>query len=350
MKGCIVKHSYYANFTWKPKRYSGALDMLRAFPFRSQNISLVAELKADIWPIEGMNQDYRAGRDDPNGVAAMYGVHKTAKWDDVPWEEYDIVISCEPIVPIKIIQKHPDILWVYNEPSHRCGRASRAAGPGGSPVGGYDLFWDDYCRAPEKLTKIPQSVGFPYFMNYELMRRLIKVDQKETVWIDSRHVVYESLDVRKEMVREFSQICDLPVCHAPIEGVWHKGKVSDRTLLAQGKMLTAIDYLSLVGQSKYYLVWRDKAVQGQAILEAGGLGLIVIANKSGIYHKMLCHPKCLIPDGGPPRIGLRLVKEIEEDKILQQEILAYQDLMLEARFWSRPMAILRDALKMKRQM
>lgn len=347
MKGCIVKHAYYPNFTWKPKRYSGALDMLRAFPFRSQNISLVVELKADIWPIKGMNQDYRAGRDDPNGVAALYGVHKTVSWSAVPWEKYDVIISCEPIIPESIIKAYPKTLWVYNEPSHRCGRAAKAAGPSGSPIGGYDLFWDDYCRAPVKLIKIPQSISFPYLMNYELMRRLIKVTQKETAWIDSRHIVYESLGVRREMVREFSQICGLPICHAPIDGVWDKGKVSDRTLLAEGKMLPAIDYLSLLGRNKYFLAWRDRVVQGQAVLEAAGLGLIVIANKSGVYHKMLCHPKCLISDGGPPRIALRLVKAIEKDETLQQEILAYQDLMLGTRFWSGPLAILHKALEMK---
>jgi len=351
MKICVVKHPYYMNFTWESARYENPEQMLKLFKYRSQNLTFVIGMKADVWIVEGktVSPAFALDKVDPKTFRALYEAQPTVPWSAIPWDDYDIVITIDPILNKKqeIVKKRPNVLWLYNEPSHRSGRAQAAARHG--PLKPYDLFWDDFMRAPQRLTKLPQSISFPYFANPDIMRTLIKSTNENGIFIDSRHVVELSRNERMNAVREFQGICGIPVRHAPLDGqITEESRYTRSLLMVRGKMLECADYLKLLGSCKYYLVWRRKQTNGQGALEAAALGLIVIASDS-VYSKMLCHPSCLIPRGGPARKGLRLIRRIEKDLDWQAEILTHQDKMLWKKFWNRPLEILNAALEMKRK-
>lgn len=338
------------NFAWESARYESPEQMLRLFKYRSQNLTFVIGMKVDVWIVEGktVSPAFSLDKADPKVFKALYEAQPAVPWSAIPWDDYDIVITIDPILNKKreIAQMRPNILWVYNEPSHRSGRAQAAARHG--PLEPYDLFWDDFMRAPHRLTKLPQPISFPYFANPDIMRKLIEPTNEDGVFVDSRHVVERSKGERTNMAQEFRGICGLPVKYAPLSGqITEKTRYTRSVLVAQGKMLECADYLKLMGSCKYYLVWRRKQTNGQGALEAAALGLIVIASDS-VYSKMLCHPACLIPRGGPARAGLRLVQKIEKDPDWQAEILAHQDKVLRSLFWDRPLEILNNALMMKR--
>ena len=52
MKICVVKQPYVTEFTWESVRFTTPRDLLDKFICRSQNFSLLAGLKADIWVVE----------------------------------------------------------------------------------------------------------------------------------------------------------------------------------------------------------------------------------------------------------------------------------------------------------
>jgi len=350
MKICIVKHPYYMNFTWESARYESPEQMLKLFKYRSQNLTFVIGMKADVWIVEGktVSPAFSLDKADPVVFKALYEAQPAVPWSTIPWDDYDIVITIDPILNKKqgVVKSRPNILWLYNEPSHRSGRAQAAAQHG--PLEPYDLFWDDFMRAPHRVTKLPQSISFPYLANPDIMRALIKPTNDGGVFIDSRHVVEQPKGMRVRMVKEFQDICGVPVKYAPLEGqITEETRYSRSVLVIRRKMLECADYLKLMGSCKYYLVWRRKLTNGQGALEAAALGLIVIASDSA-YSKMLCHPTCSIPRGGPARTGLRLIQKIEKDRDWQVEILAHQDKMLWKKFWNKPLEILSAALELKR--
>ena len=340
------------NFGWESARYESPEQMLRLFRYRSHNLSFMIGMKVDMWIVEGQTvaPAFALDKADPKVFRALYKAQPATPWSVIPWDDYDIVITFDPILSKKpgIVKKRPHILWIYNEPSHRSGRAQAAAR--GGPLEPYDLFWDHFMRASHRLTKLPQPISFPYFANPDIMRALIRPTNEGGVFIDSRHVVELSKSERASMAREFQEICGIPVKHSPLDGrITHESRYARSLYLMQGKMLECADYLKLLGSCKYKLCWRRKGTGGQGTLEAAALGLIAIANSNAAYPRMLCHPTCLIPPGGPARKGLRLVQKIEKDPGWQAEILAYQDKKLWARFWDGPLEILSEALRMKRK-
>ncbi len=348
-KTCIVKHPYYPNFPWESARYSSPEQTLSLFRYGSQNISFIIGTKADVWVVEGISvrPAFFVDTKRPNVFREMYEVHKAVSWAEIPWDEYDIVITVDPILNERedIVKSQPRTLWVYIEPDHRAPRARRAAH--GGPLIPYDLFWDDLMRTSSRLYSLPQSVGFPHFANPDIMRDLIKPTLGPGVFLDSRYVFGLTEKERSHMAREYGDLCGLPIKHPPLGG--RESRTSNRIhYLMRGELLHTADFLKLLGSCKYFATWRQKGTNGQATLEAAALGLIAIANDNAVYPKMLCHPMCLVKPNEIPRKIMRLIGKIERHPELQAEILAHQDKALWEKFWHRPLGILEKALEMKR--
>jgi len=350
MRVCIVKHPYYLNFPWESARYSTPEQTLSLFKYGSQNISLIIGTKADVWVVEGMSvrPAFFVDKKHPADFKEMYKVHKTVSWSEIPWDEYDIVITVDPILNERweIVRRRSHILWVYIEPDHRAGRARNAAY--GGPLEPYDLFWDDLMRADGRLYTLPQSVGFPHFANPDIMRDLVKPTLEPGVFLDSRYVFGLTNRERDNIAMEFETMCGLPIKYPPLDGQESRN-VSRIRYLMEGKILHTADFLKMLGSCKYFATWRKKGTNGQATLEAAALGLIAIANDNAVYPRMLCHPMCLVKPNATPRKIMRLIGKIERHPELQAEILAHQDRVLRTRFWCEPLGILEKALEMKRQ-
>jgi hypothetical protein len=320
MKVCFVKKPNYTDWGWESYKYSNPEEVMGSWKLCSHDISLAVGKKADMWVI---------GRG--------------AEWDSIPWGDYDIVITAGAIASPELMARHPKTLWI-------------CAGTSGK---NYDLYWDHRLRATSELNELPQGIGFPYFTSPDVMRGFVipaeanhrnpkHFVENRVVFIDSRHMFAIPRGHRHRDAHEYHHMCGLRVWHAPLNTVEKPGD-NRAEFVAKNMMIHGKAYLEHVGACKYSVTWQKGAILGQGAAEAAALGLIVIANSNGIYHKMVCHPTCLVPPGCSPRKVFNLVNKIEKDPSWREEILAHQDKVLREKFWNEPLAILEKALGMKRK-
>jgi len=105
-------------------------------------------------------------------------------------------------------------------------------------------------------------------------------------------------------------------------------------------------YFQAIGQCKYYLAVGRYSGVGNGAYEAASLGCICIGEADKVYHRMVCHPKCLCSDMlDMPKIFRQVVSSPD----LQKEILDFQDRALKQKFEKEPLALLQRAVEMKRQ-
>lgn len=355
MRLAFTKPPYDLNLTWKSLRFPGPQKLLDEFVFRSLGLSIAVEWEADIWVVEsgddpGMYMNPPIRRKDPDAPMRICKAHENiVRESQVAWGKYDIVISLWPFISKRMIKAYPEVLWCYREIQPKCGR-SREATAAGEPCCGYDLYLDHFFHLDRVLESLPQTVGIPYLHCPDTLRDLVKPRHGPRVFLDSRHVLRNDA-AQSAMCDEFSGICGLPVRHAPVFGATTE-PISYSVELTKANILATRRYLELLGDCKYFLVWRGKRgveskMAGESGLEAAALGLIVVGNDTSVYNQMICHPYCLIPSGGPPRIGLRKIQEIENDEDLQREILEHQDSVIWEEFWRKPLATLKRAMEMK---
>jgi len=342
MRTCFVKSAHITPLSWESLRYPGPKKLLDSLPFGALDFSLMVKLEADTWVISDASRKIDLGL-----RAKMERLHRNiVPISEIPWDDYDCVISYDPIICKDVIKCHPHILWCYREMSVNRKRAEEALKKN-RPYGGYDLYLEERLHARRQLKRIPQAIAFPYAHDSDMMRELIVPRNEPAVFIEPRNIPQRERD-RVKMRAEFSNICGLPIRHAPFpdfDTVLPKfipALVSD----SRKKILRTTDYLNLVGSCKYYLSWRKRLVVGQALIEAAVLGLIIVAPDRSLYSGLLCHPRCVTHAGQPP--DLRLIKKIEKNPDRQAEILAHQDKALRSLFQGT-LEILDRALKMKRE-
>ena len=101
MKACFVKASDMINWPWESLRYPGSKQLLDFLVFSSLDFSLMVEFKSDIWVIRRKDAAVSASK-------PLLGVMKKHRNivlpSEIPWKEYDIVVSADPIIDKKIIK------------------------------------------------------------------------------------------------------------------------------------------------------------------------------------------------------------------------------------------------------
>lgn len=351
VKTCFVKSALNMYLSWGSLRYPGPRKLLDSFLFGAHAFSLMVALESDTWVIREKDIAKSDGgsvwpKDDPR--MKLERAHQNIVGiSEISWEEYDCVISLDPILG-NLPKRYPRTLWCYYELSHACERAYEVMRTG-RPRDGYDLYFDRFFRARSGLRGLPQIVHFPLTQSADILKGLIAPTNEPAVFIESRNIP-KTRKLRARMRAELRNICGLPIRHAPFPEF---GTVFVKFGLAlvsdsRKEILNAADYLGLVGSCKYYLSWRKRRVAGQALVEAAALGLIIVAPSRSPYSSRLCHPTCLTRAGEPARVGLRRIRKIEANPDWQAEILAHQDKVLREQFWNEPLGILNEALEMKR--
>jgi len=342
LKACFVKANDMINWPWKSLRYPGPKQLLDSLVFSSLGLSLMVRFESDVWVIHRRDAAVSASKPLP-GIIKKH--HNIISPSEIPWEEYDIVVSADPIIDKKIIKLHPQILWCYHEMQHACPRALESI-RAEQPQGDYDLYLDHFLRGKKEITKLPMIASHPYMRNMDLLKKLVRPSNRPAVFVEPRNVPRTEED-RKGMRTKAQGLCGLPVKYAPMPERKALLPKFQEILGAGKKILGTTEYLALVGSCKYYLSWRRRKILGQALGEAAALGLIVVApTKRSIVGPELCHPKCQIPP--EPEAGLRMIQKIESDRALQKEILRHQEGVLRRKYWEEPLARLYKAVKMKR--
>lgn len=341
MKACFVKVSDMINWPWESLRYPGPKQLLNSFVFSSRGLSLMVKFESDVWVIHRRDAAIPAHR---LLLGVVKGHRNIVSPSNIPWEEYDIVISADPIIDEKIIKLYPQILWCYHEIRHACPRALESV-RAGRPWGGYDLYLDHFLRGKKEITKFPMIASHPYMRNMDLLKGLVKPSNRPAVFIEPRNVPGTERD-RKKLRTQFQNLCGLPVKYAPMPERKDLLPKFQKILSAGKKILGTTEYLELVGSCKYYLSWRRRKIYGQSLPEAAALGLIVVAPIRRSVVGELCHPKCWIPPES--ETGLKVIWKIESDPAMQEEILRHQERVLRRKYWEEPLALLHRAVEVKR--
>lgn len=338
MKLCFAKQPYCAEYTWESTKWSGPQALVDALTFRTQNISLAVHCEADTWVLDGQDGWFHTVKQcNPEGLDALYAAHTAIPVHQVPWRQYDVVITTDPIVPWHVIKQRPEVLWCYYE----CGHTSQSAWRSRrAPREQYDLYLDHfmYTRATE-IARLPQSVQFPYLANAEILQGLVDIPAvREGILFDSKTRGTVKADLPVFMSKGMGRI-----------GHFHRA-VARRQLTSPAK------WLQLMARCKYFLLWREGPIIGQAAIEAAAMGMIVVAGQRAVYPSMMCHPDCLLDveakrqphHAVSGQAAIERIECIEAQPECQAEILAYQHERLEELFWRKPLAMLERAVEMKR--
>lgn len=328
MKLAFAKEPYCVEYTWSSMKWKGAQELLDNWVFRSQNISLAIGHEADMWVLGSRTRVDGGWLQTleglvPEDVDALYDAHETVPVDSIPWGEYDVVITTDPIIPKHIIMECPDTLFCYYECGHTTESAWRSRH---QPQGGYDLYLDHFMHTDNRDTRLmPVSISFPYTVSPTVLQQLVNPPrQRRGILIDGK--TSAPPDIFEDVVM------------GPHIKRFHKA-------IAEHTIISPREWLERVASCRYGLLFRGDNVIGQAAIEEAALGLIVLGQ--GIYPKMFCHPESLPRQISWPAIR-RHIDSLDRDLGFRNRILDWQRVQLEWAFWDKPIGILRRGLVLKR--
>lgn len=301
-------------------------------PYKSGSISLLLAFRGDVWVMEDgpASPSRRMWEEaDPEATRELYKRTPVTRWDEVPWDDYDIVFSNDPIVPDKIIKAHPGVLWCYRLAEHTASTYEKVSGS-------YDLACDHTMASPKTVEQLPQAVSMPFTISGELMRNLVHPTNEPAVWLPARSVrPHGSTQVEKPP----ETLAGLPVKHP---GIWNF-RQTYRAIL-DGLVEPPLQHFQNMGSCRYLLNVRPGGAIGQPIIEAAALGLIVISAPEA--YDVVAHPYLRVSSVAK---GVRMIATLEDNPAGRQEISLYQDRMLREHFWNVPLIGLRKALDIKRK-
>jgi hypothetical protein len=257
--------------------------------------------------------------------------------DQIPYHNYDIVIAFDPVIDVPTSS---DTLFAYcmNEHWEKLYAQSLK-----SPINGFDLFLAHMMDGVSACTKLPQSVSFPLMRDPQTTRKVFNVPKKEKAWADWRMLTYlagtSKWDSRAEQAaKSLQEGLNLSIRFKSfVETAYN---FSDPPAWGDAAV-----YLEEMAACKYYFSIGRPGGAGQGICDAASVGCICFGETNKPNHRIICHPKCLCED---PSEFYRQFVEVQNSTTLQQEILNWQDKMLITHFVDQPLAILNDALKLKR--
>ncbi len=345
MKVAFVKQEMHESCSWSSFRYNetSPMKIFDVWPGKASLWEMTCLLEADWYVVPQMVEtDYTRDILNRNPewpqVFRKY-VKNLVKPEDIPFEEYDVVITFDPI--FHEMTDCPSLLTYYMvEHWDQFYRSSLD-----KPLGHYDLFLAHMMDAVESLDKLPQAINMPYLRAPETMREIFNEPKQDKIWAEWRALTALSMKHLwdgscVEAAKRLEKTLGLPVAY---KGDFFKQSYGFKDEPSWGD---AKNYLAEIGRCKYYLaIGRDNG-PGQGLADAVSLGCICIGEANKAYHLMLCHPRCICWN----MVELpRRIKRIISDVSLQQEILEWQDRMLGERFIKQPIENLERAIEMKKE-
>ena len=346
MKTAIIKQIYDAQGPWSSVKWQDT-DPEKIFDIWPATITfwgIACLLKADWYVVSQgkLKSDYVTDILKNSARARIMEKYTKNVVDikDIPLDDYDLVITLDPILEIPRPTK---TLFAYFVPEHWDRLYSMSLS---KPLGNFDLFLAVMLDSQPELVKLPQSVSFPYPCDPDITRSFFQSDEKEeAVWAEWRLLCAMGMtsswnESAEKAVKRLEDLIKIPVRY---KGNFNKTPfgISDPP-----SWRDAVDYLKAISRCKYYIAAGRYSGPGQGVREAASLGCICIGEQDKLYHRMVCHPDCLCFDMvSMPQILKRLISSTA----LQQSALDYQNKALKQKFASEPLALLEKAVKMKQK-
>jgi len=238
--------------------------------------------------------------------------------DKVPWQEYEIVVSMDIAIPLRIIRNYPRILWVYfpADPGTPTSKSSRKTPPTGFDV----TLTHTHRRFPVRPNLGSWAIECPYSFQSPF--------SWETVWPRSnerRGVMVEGKTYRKLTTDQLSSLTRFGPVRRP------QGSVSEM----------AHDLLS----SSYYLSLYGHPLTGNGQIEAIMAGCLSIGDPETYVQRSLYTPVTVVPDFIS---SLHRIEEFERNPNLREQSRQEQQAIAEYICFRRPAYQLLTFLKKKR--
>jgi len=310
MKVALVKSSVDVAGPWSSVKWGD--DLKSVWGGKASLILTTQALKADWYVIKDRvsSRYYKQLKD--LGYWSITERYTKNITDEIPFDDYDVVISMNPILKpprnsntLFAYYVSETFDWLYQF----------------DVLNGYDLMLDHMVSSRREISSLPQVLGFPFLYRFEW-------HSKDTrLWIDFRtDEKFDGVDTDME-VADKSTFNNKPYgIHDP--PMWGDG----------------FDYLEKLSGCKYYIGIGRDAGPGQALAEAASFGCICFGGDRK-YHKIICHPFCFC---SKPEEAFEKIEEIERSEQMQREIINYQKEQLNFHFCAEPMNALRNALRIKR--
>ena len=262
--------------------------------------------------------------------------HNLVQPQEIPYDQYDVVISFDPILkPPRGSTVFAYFMQEHWDPLYR--KSLR------KPEPGYDLFLDHLLQSPTALRQLPQSVSFPYLCDLDTMRHVFQTDKEDVVWVDARTLCFLArtrvwTDAARAAAQRLQEAIGVPVRFKG-EILTTPWGISDPPTWGDSAR-----YFEAVGGCRYYISVGRGSGGGVGVADAASLGCICFGDDRP-YHKLICHPACLIQDLAelPQR-----VRHVASSPDLQEEIICWQDRALRQHFAESPLRLLEQAVSLKR--
>ncbi len=337
LKVAIVKQRYDLFGPWRSEKWDAAdpLTVLRRWPSRYLYFELTHLLQAD-WYVLPFCHDSKNVRQrlDEHQQVFDDNMEYIQNVDDIPLNDYDVVISLDPILRPPRDSK---TLFAYYQNEHHHLEYTHSLR---DPLPGYDLFLDHMLKGPFWVYDLPQPVAFPYLRNPFVARKICLVEKIDSAWFDKRFIM---------MLTHGSE-------------AFHRGGFEDTISSLEKRLQIAVkfrfaDYENIIGWGDPLDYMREMAGctyyvnliacgAGQGLCDAASLGLICFGSPKLPYHKSICHPVCLCNDLSELEWKLTMVRGSGD---LQQEIRTWQDAALSDMMVTQPLRILQAAVELKRK-
>lgn len=255
--------------------------------------------------------------------------------DDIPWQEFDLVISIDVSVPARVTARFPQVVWAYyvRELKAPSWRASFAA-----PLPGQDLYLSQLF-APRKERHAPHVVDFPYHFHHcgvfhQLSGRGSTLNADDT---RRRGVFVEYHTARTASRAELQALAEFgPVyaCLATDDQFDAKSgeRIPARSMSPEG--------LHALMTSKYHVKWGGRAIFGTAKIEAIAAGCVVLSDLARDGTPFLHSKATAITDFGSLLDALR---KLELDTALYERERTRQRMLVDYLCYLRPANELLDA-------
>lgn len=364
MKVALVKqlldtHGPWRSIAWEE---TSAADILRWWPGRALFWAMTVLLKAD-WYVIPQQRDTWYTRMSGVGQKVDRRIVETHTTDlrhpeEIDWDRYDVVISLDPclrppqrsrILYAYYMNEHVDVLYAVSQ---------RRA------LDGYDLFLDHRLETATHLAQLPQPVAFPYLWESDVTRPLVtdqSAEREETVFVEWRTLALLAGDRKRQSQRHVQRGEPATLGLAEHEAAALAARLSRylgvavRYRLQRDGMYNhlpdppqwgeLLDYLKPLTRCRYFTSLFAFGA-GQALADAASMGALCFGHSSLVYHRLICHPRCLCTtlDEWPQR-----VRQVHGSPDLQAEILAWQERALQRHFDKAPLAMLADAVARKQE-
>lgn len=315
---CLVSYEAAPSLTWmervlSAKRHPGPL-------------SLMAELSADFYVVRQAQEEETFAwkgkhQGDPNPAETFrrmeeYRLREEAKpgvvsCNEVPWDDYDLVICLDIPVPTRIIQTTRRTLWAYL--SVEGGGPLQEASERG-PVAGYHLFLNHHFRRFRVRPRIADHmVEFPFSF------------QSRKAWMDLQAYLGLQGTMREGTVLDRASAAEL---RSPLTSGFE-------VLGSDGRELALADLVRLYRSKKYALRLDRHRRWGNWLPEVIHSGCIFLGRLESLENRSPLLPPLVVENFRQARDK---IESLEKDPNLSQILQDLQSKVMEHVAFRRPLA------------